>query len=90
MKALPVDLKPAGILSLLGNRERIVCGKATQLYSKSILVFHTYDLLGAALKIVETWLVYILPAQYRFNLIKITKGLNLCGSVISKLWLSGK
>lgn len=49
------------------------------------LTIMTIMLLELAVKIVETWLVYVLPAQYCFNLIKITKGLNLHGSVISKL-----
>lgn len=48
----------------------------------------TIILLQRAVKIMETCLVYVLPAQYWFNLIKIAKGLNLHGSVISKLWLS--
>lgn len=58
------------------------------LYSN--LTIMTIILLGLAVKVVEACLLYVLPAQYWFNLIKITKGLNLHGSVISKLWLSGK
>lgn len=54
------------------------------------LTIMTIILLGLAVKIVKTCLVYVLPTQDWFNLIKITKGLNLHGSVISKLWASGK
>lgn len=45
-------------------------------YSKLVLVFDSYDLLGITVKIVETWLINILTAQSGFKLIKITKGLN--------------